>query len=416
MTLSDAAVGTALKPTTFQWDQTDVILYALGVGARPPAELALLNEASRARCAADVRAHRQLVGRQGSPRRTRPRSVPDRALRASLRLDRPIGASGEVTVKAEVTAVWDKGKHAAIEQTAVGTDSEGVLFSACAQTMVLVAAGSGGSRGPAASDDPQRAPDGVYVDVIRPEQAAIYRLSGDRNPLHIDAETARKFGFDALLHGLCTLLDFAARALINVAGNPRSAGIDLSRLPIRQTGVSRLRDPHRNLARRRRGAVSHRSGRRRRSGLRHRDLGTMLTWTNDALAVSATARPSSRWRSTCSPPMDTRRRRSSRFPQSRWCCASDVLPPLRNQGRHPVRRLWCPSRRSRQAFSRIGFNDVGAPSPRLPMRSPRAISESAEMFLVRARMYHNVPALRADDAADQRRLDRPADRQRSRGG
>ena len=45
MTLSDSAVGTALKPTTFQWDQTDVILYALGVGARPPAELALLNEA-----------------------------------------------------------------------------------------------------------------------------------------------------------------------------------------------------------------------------------------------------------------------------------------------------------------------------------------------------------------------------------
>ena len=37
MTLSDALVGTALAPTTFRWTDTDVILYALGVGARPPA-------------------------------------------------------------------------------------------------------------------------------------------------------------------------------------------------------------------------------------------------------------------------------------------------------------------------------------------------------------------------------------------
>jgi acyl dehydratase len=59
----------------------------------------------------------------------------------------------------------------------------------------------------------------VYVDVIRPEQAAIYRLSGDRNPLHIDPVAARKFGFDdVFLHGLCTL-GFAARALINVVGD-----------------------------------------------------------------------------------------------------------------------------------------------------------------------------------------------------
>jgi acyl dehydratase len=57
------------------------------------------------------------------------------------------------------------------------------------------------------------------VDTIRAEQAAIYRLSGDRNPLHIDPAAARKFGFDdVFLHGLCTL-GFAARALINVLGD-----------------------------------------------------------------------------------------------------------------------------------------------------------------------------------------------------
>lgn len=219
MILSDALVGTPLGPTTFTWTDSDVMLYALGVGARPPEEVALLDEhrgpavlptfalIANWWAVKDLRATLDLG------------SFPIVHSSQSLRLDRPVGPTGEVTVTAEVTGVFDKGKHAAIEVTAVGTDSGGVLFSACAQTMVLGAGGFGGSRGPAASDDPQRAPDGVYVDVIRPEQAAIYRLSGDRNPLHIDAEAARKFGFDdVFLHGLCTL-GFAARALINVAGN-----------------------------------------------------------------------------------------------------------------------------------------------------------------------------------------------------
>ncbi len=215
MTLSDSAVGTALKPTTFQWDQTDVIVYALGVGARPPAELALLNE----ECGPAVLPTFALIANWWAVKDLRSAldlgTFPIVHSAQSLELARPIGASGELSVQAEVSAVWDKGKHAVVELTGRGTDEDGTVFVARSQTMVLGAGGFGGERGPAAQPDPDTAPDAVYDDVIRPEQAAIYRLSGDRNQLHIDPEAARKFGFDdVFLHGLCTL-GFAARAVIN---------------------------------------------------------------------------------------------------------------------------------------------------------------------------------------------------------
>ena len=219
MTLTAEAVGTTLDPTTFAWTETDAILYALGVGARPPAELGLLDE------------------RRG------PAVLPTFALLAnwwavkdlravlnvgpypivhggqSLSLVRALQPHGEVTVTGEVTAVWDKGKHASIEVTTRGSDADGELFVAVGQTMVLGGGGFGGERGPAAGDEPDGDADVTIDDEIRPEQAAIYRLSGDRNPLHIAPAAAREAGFDnVFLHGLCTF-GFAARALVNGVGN-----------------------------------------------------------------------------------------------------------------------------------------------------------------------------------------------------
>jgi acyl dehydratase len=218
ITLSDDLVGTVLEPTDFRWSDTDVILYALGVGARPPEELELLDEhhgpavLPTFALVANWWAVKDLRATLGLG------SFPIVHSAQSLQLERPMATSGEVHITAEVTGVWDKGKHAAIEVTSRGVDSRGLLFRASAQTMVLGGGGFGGSRGPSAPDDPPGAPDEVYVDTVRPEQAAIYRLSGDRNPLHIDPAAARDFGFDdVFLHGLCTL-GFAARALINVVG------------------------------------------------------------------------------------------------------------------------------------------------------------------------------------------------------
>lgn len=138
----------------------------------------------------------------------------------SLDLLRPVPPSGEVRVEAEIVAVWDKGKSSIVEVAGTGTDAEGPLFRSRSATMVLGIGDWGGERGPSSSgaEDPGP-PDRVHDDHVRPEQAAIYRLSGDRNPLHIDPEAAQKAGFDdVFLHGLCTL-GFAARALINGSGS-----------------------------------------------------------------------------------------------------------------------------------------------------------------------------------------------------
>jgi acyl dehydratase len=189
------------------------------VGARPPAELHLLDE-QRGPAVLPTFA---LIGNWWAVKDLRAvldlGSFPIVHSAQSLHIERPIAPAGEVNVAAQVTGVWDKGKHAAIEVTSTASDSDGHLFSATGQTMVLGAGGFGGSRGPGSTDAPSGTPDGVHEDMIRPEQAAIYRLSGDRNPLHIDPAAARKFGFDdVFLHGLCTL-GFAARALINVIGD-----------------------------------------------------------------------------------------------------------------------------------------------------------------------------------------------------
>ncbi|AKK29517.1 MaoC/PaaZ C-terminal domain-containing protein [Mycobacterium sp. EPa45] len=217
MTLTDA-IGFALEPTTFAWTETDAIIYALGIGARPPAELDLLDE----RRGPSVVPTFALLANWWAVKDLRAvlglGTAPIVHAGQSLSLHRPLPSSGKLLVTGTVTAVWDKGKHAAIEVTTQGADADGQVFTAVGQTMVLGGGGFGGERGPGPADEPDGDPDVMVTDEIHPEQAAIYRLSGDRNPLHIDPAVARKAGFDdVFLHGLCTL-GFAARAVINSVG------------------------------------------------------------------------------------------------------------------------------------------------------------------------------------------------------
>ncbi|WP_418602813.1 MaoC/PaaZ C-terminal domain-containing protein [Mycolicibacterium sp. SCSIO 43805] len=219
MTLTAEAVGTTLDPTTFAWTETDAVLYALGVGARPPAELGLLDESK----GPAVLPSFALLANWWAVRDLRAvlnlGSHPIVHGGQSLSVSRPLQPHGEVTVTGAVTAVWDKGKHASIEVTTRGADAHGELFVAVGQTMVLGGGDFGGERGPATADEPDGRADVTVDDDIRPEQAAIYRLSGDRNPLHIDPAAARKAGFDdVFLHGLCTF-GFATRALVNGVGD-----------------------------------------------------------------------------------------------------------------------------------------------------------------------------------------------------
>jgi acyl dehydratase len=137
-----------------------------------------------------------------------------------LTLHRPLPAKGELVSSARVTAAYDKGagKGAVIyTETAVRSAADGQpMFTLVSSTF---ARGDGGFGGPAGSGPqphaiPDRKPDATATLQTSKDQALLYRLNGDRNPLHADPDLAVRVGFPApILHGLCTY-GIACRAIL----------------------------------------------------------------------------------------------------------------------------------------------------------------------------------------------------------
>jgi acyl dehydratase len=212
------AIGARLPDRSFSWSSSDVLLYHLGIGAGrrggdnvdraalhytlddddlqvlpsfgvvvptfhetdpPPLDLP----------GCDITLAQTLHGSQ------------------SIRVHRPIPPSGSATVRTSITDVWDKGKAAVIVQRGEATSADGEpLWTVVSSIFVRGEGGWGGDRGPSSSFAlPDRDPDGVGEYVVTPEQALLYRLCGDRNPLHADPAFAAGAGFPApILHGLCS--------------------------------------------------------------------------------------------------------------------------------------------------------------------------------------------------------------------
>jgi acyl dehydratase len=206
--------------TSCSWDPRDVMLYALGVGAGqndPARELELTTENS-----------------DGPPLRALPTfgvlmthragemvvHDADQAMivhaEHALRLHRAIPLAGEVTVLAEVESVYDKGSGALVSNRAVAIDATTgqELLETRSAVFIRGAGGFGGERGPSSSwAVPDHRPDHTFTAEVRPDQALLYRLSGDRNPLHSDPVFAARAGFERpILHGLATY-GIAARLL-----------------------------------------------------------------------------------------------------------------------------------------------------------------------------------------------------------
>ncbi|MEU4918123.1 MaoC/PaaZ C-terminal domain-containing protein [Streptomyces parvus] len=124
----------------------------------------------------------------------------------TVRVHRPIPVTGRAVQTSKVAAVYDKGKAAVIVLRTEASDDDGPLWTNDAQIFVRGEGGFGGDRGP--SDRltvPERAPDRTVERPVREDQALLYRLSGDWNPLHADPAFAELAGFDRpILHGLCT--------------------------------------------------------------------------------------------------------------------------------------------------------------------------------------------------------------------
>ncbi|NXY98520.1 MaoC family dehydratase N-terminal domain-containing protein [Streptomyces sp. BR123] len=210
----DAAKALAAEPRLgdIAWDHKDIQLYHLGLGAGIPAadpdELRYTLE-SRLHVlpsfATVAGARMAMLGGLAAP-------GIDVDLAAvlhgghSIELHRPIPVEGRARSSSKVAAVYDKGKAAVIVLRSEVADTDGPLWTSDAQIFVRGEGGFGGDRGPSArSETPEREPDRVEERFIREEQALLYRLSGDWNPLHADPEFARTAGFDRpILHGLCS--------------------------------------------------------------------------------------------------------------------------------------------------------------------------------------------------------------------
>lgn len=138
----------------------------------------------------------------------------------------PIPAEGRVRGEYEITAIEDLGaaRGSKLHQLKRLYDAEGVHLATVRSVIFMRGDGGCGSFGeppaPPASL-PDAAPDAVVTIPTLPQQALIYRLSGDYNPIHADPEPAQKAGFPApILHGLCTL-GIATRAILEAAAPGR---------------------------------------------------------------------------------------------------------------------------------------------------------------------------------------------------
>ena len=217
MPVTSDAVGKKLPSMDHSWTDRDVMLYALGVGAGPD-ELCYTYENADLRVLptfAVVPAFSAISG-MGSVMTFNPMMV----LHGEQRVDlhRPIPTAGTVTTESEVLHVWDKGKGAVVVLEARSVDSKGeLLFTNTFTTFLRGEGGFGGDRGPSGPkyETPDRRPDREVELPTRPDQALLYRLNGDRNPLHADPGFASMAGFPKpILHGLCTY-GFVGRAIMN---------------------------------------------------------------------------------------------------------------------------------------------------------------------------------------------------------
>lgn len=206
-----ALTGRELGTVDVTYTESDAILYALAVGAAA-SELDLVYER-------DLRVLPtyglalglwavEAAGRLGA-------YDPVRSLHAAqhLTVHRALPSSGTLRITGRVAAVWDKGSAAIVD-----VEASCPQFTATYSIFLPGYGGWGGERGPAKPKVPENFGTWRTEFTTSAEAAALYRLTGDRHPLHIDPKIAADSGFaQPILHGLCTL-GIAARTVAAAAG------------------------------------------------------------------------------------------------------------------------------------------------------------------------------------------------------
>lgn len=206
MPVNLAIVGKKLESSTYEYSEKDVILYALGVGCGPnELEFVYEQDLKVLPTFAVVPAFPALFA-MGSAMDVNPMMVLHGEQR--IELHGPIPTSAKLTTTPTVKAIYDKGKGALVVTETETVDAKGnLLFKNVFGAFARGEGGFGGDRGPSGSKNvpPERRPDRVVEMKTLSQQALLYRLSGDMNPLHADPSFAKMAGFDRpILHGLCT--------------------------------------------------------------------------------------------------------------------------------------------------------------------------------------------------------------------
>lgn len=227
----DQVLGHEFEPTTFTYGDREVILYTLGIGAAKdpmdPKDLAFVYEGSPQgfkvfptfAVTFPAGTGLRLIDLDGL------RFNPMMLLHGEqyLEIIRPLPSQAQITSYGKISQVYDKGAGALILIDVTSKDESGETI-ALNQSAVFIRGlgGFGGDRGPSTSHvnaPPDRVPDAVYQEAVPANQALLYRLAGDRNPLHADPAMAAVGGFERpILHGLCTF-GFAARAVLKNFGD-----------------------------------------------------------------------------------------------------------------------------------------------------------------------------------------------------
>jgi len=220
----EMALAAELEPVEFSWSSSDVQLYhlALGAGSDPMDARELRYLADHAPQVLPTFSSVAASFHMTDPPAVRFPGIDielSRVLHASesVTIPAPLPASGSARAVTRITGVWDKGKAAVIDNETAVTALDGTpLWTTKRSIFARGEGGFGGERGPSGSAElPGRAPDLVIDIPTLPQQALLYRMCGDRNPLHSDPGFAVAAGFPRpILHGLCTY-GMACKALVD---------------------------------------------------------------------------------------------------------------------------------------------------------------------------------------------------------
>jgi acyl dehydratase len=232
MPLAPDLLGTRGETREVSWTRDDIALYGIAVGAGqtdPLRDLAFTTDNTEGLTLLALPTYAAILSQGGGV----PLGDIDRTklvhAEQAIRLHAPLPAEGRARTSSAITGVYDKGSGALVETTneIVDAATGAPLATTVGSAFIRGEGGFGGPRGGSAAPPvPDTTPDERVGFAIAPNQALLYRLTGDRNPLHTDPAFAARGGFDRpILHGMCTY-GFTGRILLDAVfkGDPARFG------------------------------------------------------------------------------------------------------------------------------------------------------------------------------------------------